>query len=273
VKGSSTPLSKHDREALVELLTEHAKEISRNEPERLVKLHRDIELVSLDRLIERFDDMLSRPTNELDWQKLLKLNPFILTMLFGYPIVLVPAQGHVGGTDLEGRGDKIADFVTKNTRTNNVALVEIKKPGTPLILDQVYRDGVHKIASEFTSAIVQVLDQRQLLMTNIATIGRASRGIKIESHSVPCIVIAGRMPNNIDQQKALELYRGALKDVAVLTFDELRDRLSNLRDYLSGGSERPPIRQDDLANHSRPTHRPAMGGAGRRDDLDSEIPF
>jgi hypothetical protein len=76
---------------------------------------------------------------------------FYLNDAICYPIALVAAQGHVGGTGLEG--------------------------------------------------IVQVLDQRQLLMTNIAAIARASHGIEIESHSVPCIVIAGRMPNNIDQQR------------------------------------------------------------------------
>jgi hypothetical protein len=234
-----TRLSELDQQALIEGVAKHAREISKEQPERLMKLRQDIELVTLDQLIEQFDSMLARTTSEHDWQTLFKLNPFILTMAFGYPIVLLTQQGHVGGTDLAGRGGKIADFVTKNDQTHNVALVEIKKPGTKLILDEEYRDGVHKIAPDFANSVLQVLDQRYRFVTHIAALQCDSRGDKFEGYSVDCVVVAGRTPDNADRQKALELYRGAFKDVSVLTFDELRQRLVTLRNFLSSDCLEP----------------------------------
>lgn len=235
-------LSKSDRGALVQQVSERAREIAEKEPERLFKLHREIEVVALDQLINRFDEMLKRSTSEDDWQQLFLLNPFILSMVFGYPVVLLSQQAHVGGMDITGRGGKIADFLVKNEKTHNVAIVELKKPGTELVLDGFYRGDVHKISSDLTGAVVQVLDQRLRFSTSIAMHKMHMRGVEMESYSVGCVVIAGRTPVEADKQKALELYRGAFKDVTVLTFDELRQRLVVLRDYLS------PTQEFDMSN-------------------------
>lgn len=238
-KSSPLKLSKHDRAALVDRVSEQAPTIAEKEPERLIKLRSEIELVTLDRLIERFDEMLARATSENDWQKLFRLNPFILTMIFGYPIVLLAPQGHVGGTDISGRGEKITDFLVKNNKTHNVAIVEIKTPNTDLVLNATYREGVHKIAPDLTNSVLQILDQRHRFASNIATLKMNTRGIEMESYSIGCFVIAGRMPQEIAQQKALELYRGSFKEVNIITFDELRERLVTLRDYLT--TTPPPI--------------------------------
>jgi Domain of unknown function (DUF4263) len=111
--------------------------------------------------------------------------------------------------------------------------------GTKLILDEEYRDGVHKIAPDFANSVLQVLDQRYRFVTHIAALQFDSRGNKFEGYSVDCVVVAGRTPDNADQQKALELYRGAFKDVSVLTFDELRQRLVTLRNFLSSDRLEP----------------------------------
>jgi hypothetical protein len=50
---------------------------------------------------------------------------------------------------------------------------------------------------------------------------------------VHCIVIAGRDPGKDEQKKSLELYRNNLRDVVVITFDELLWKLKNLHEFLS----------------------------------------
>jgi Domain of unknown function (DUF4263) len=197
----------------------------------------------------------------------------ILTTAFGYPIVVLTQQGHVGGMDLAGRGGKIADFVTKNAQTHNVALVEIKKPGTPLILDEEYRGGVHKVAPDFANSILQVLDQRYRFLTHIAGLKMDAREDRFEGYSVGCVVVAGRTPDNADRRKALELYRGAFKDVSVLTFDELRQRLVMLRDFLSSDgveTQRPII--DATAKPIAEADSPLRQGRPPAFD-DEDVPF
>jgi hypothetical protein len=245
-RSQSDAFSRRDRNALVENVNARAHEIAESEPEKLFKLHKQIELVTLNRLLTRIDEMLDTNTTEANWQKLFSLNPFILTMAFGYSIVVVAEQAHLGGSSIFGTGGKIADFVVKNDKTNNVAIIEIKKPSTSLVSERTYRDGVHVIEPELTGAVMQTLDQRLQFVTNIAAHKANSPSIDIEGYSVACVVIAGRTPQGSMQQKAFELYRGSLKDVVVLTFDELRQRLEKLRDYLSEPLPLKPRPQGDL---------------------------
>ena len=81
---------------------QEAPALARRNPHQLYKLQRDFEIAGLNELITRFEAHLLNSRPEPFWQKLLKLNPFILSMLFGYPIVLVHDQAHVGGQRLDG---------------------------------------------------------------------------------------------------------------------------------------------------------------------------
>jgi hypothetical protein len=55
---------------------------------------------------------------------------------------------------------------------------------------------------------------------------------------VQCIVIAGREPATDDKKRSLELYRNNLRDVVVITFDELLRSLQNLHEFLVKTPER-----------------------------------
>jgi Shedu protein SduA, C-terminal len=196
----------------------------------LFELQRDIELVSLDVLIERFQDMIGKKLPESSWQKLFASNPFILSMLFGYPIVEVLEQAHVGGTALAGRGGKIADFLVKNEGTNNV--VEIKTPHTQL-LGKEFRGGVYPASGDLVGSVAQVLDQRYQFQKNIAQIKDSSEIADIVSYSVDCVVVAGKTPEGKAEQKCLELFRRSMKDVQIYAFDELLQKLVQLRNFLA----------------------------------------
>lgn len=230
---SKSELSKRDRVGMVAAVRSSAPTIATETPDVLYGLQRDIELVSLDVLVERFREMLDKKLPESSWQKLFASNPFILSMLFGYPIVEVLGQAHVGGTALTGRGGKIADFLVKNEGTNNVALVEIKTPQTQL-LGKEFRGGVYPASSDLAGSVAQVLDQRYQFQKNIAQIKDTSDIADIVSYSVDCVVVAGKTPEGKAEQKCLELFRRSMKDVQIYAFDELLRKLVQLREFLAG---------------------------------------
>ena len=142
VINDDTNLSEEEQVELIGVITQNMKSISESRPEKLVRLRNDIELVNLESLIDRFRVMLGGRHAEPIWQEFFNENPFILCMAFGYPIIKIGQQASVGGRKLSGRGEKITDFLVKNSMTNNTAVVEIKTPGAKLLKENQFRRGV-----------------------------------------------------------------------------------------------------------------------------------
>jgi hypothetical protein len=198
-----------------------------------MKLQNDLELVTLEHLIKKYEEMLKKRLNENHWQKLFSENPFILNMAFGYPVIKIHDQASVGGRKLSGAGEKITDFIVKNSITNNTALLEIKTPQTRLLNKTVYRGEVYTPSSDLSGSINQVLDQKYKFQKEISTIKENTRLYDIESYAVHCALIIGQTPKDIDQQKSFELFRRNSKDVEIVTFDELLEKLKQLFAFLS----------------------------------------
>jgi hypothetical protein len=228
-------LSAGDQKELVNLVSKNKRNLAKQQPKALMKLHNDIELVTLENLIEKFEEMLSKKLTEPNWQKLFNENPFILTLAFGYPIIKFSGQTYVGGETFFGTGGKITDFLVKNNLTNNTALIEIKTPHTSL-LDKVYRKTVYAPSRELSGSINQLLDQKYKFQKEIASRKDNSRIDDIESYSVNSVLIIGKMPDDDDQKKSFELFRGNSKDIVIITFDELLEKLKQLHAFLSSGT-------------------------------------
>ncbi|TDF41562.1 DUF4263 domain-containing protein [Alteromonadaceae bacterium M269] len=226
-------LSKSEQSKAMSLVKNNAREIAKQNPTQLSKLRNDIELVSLEELINNFERMLSKNLNENVWQKLFNENQFILSMAFGYPVIIIEDQASVGGRKLSGSGEKISDFIARNTKTNNTAIVEIKKPSTKLVGKTEYRPGVYAPSSELSASITQTLDQKYNLQKDINSIKVNSRIFEIETYSVHCALIIGKVPSNEDQKKSFELFRRNSKDVEIITFDEMLEKLKHLHSLLS----------------------------------------
>jgi chorismate mutase len=253
-QSSRTKLKGKDRASLLTAISNNAMEIAKRDPKEFVQLQKDIELVSLDRLIAVFQVNLRRNGKEAAWQKLLELNPFILSMLFGQPVVILQSSASVGGQTLAGGGTKIADFLAKNPLSHNAAIVELKRPDTQL-LGQEYRSNVFSPSQALMGSIVQILDQRHKLVTDVAGIKHRSKLLDLDVFAVECVVVAGRMPNEDGRLSSFELIRSQMKDVRIVTFDELLERLQLLRELLAGeryvsnieDEEDQDWREDDLA--------------------------
>lgn len=177
--------------------------------------------------------MIAENHKEEVWQSFFRENPIILSMGFGYPIIRVQGHASVGGRRLSGRGGRIADFLVKNSMTNNAAIVEIKTPKTKLLNEGSYRSGVFVPSRELAGGMNQVLDQKYQLGKDIATIKNNSRIFDLETYEVQGCLIIGIMPTETERQMSFEIFRRNSKDVEIVTFDELLERLKNLERFLT----------------------------------------
>ena len=226
--------STHEYELLFDTLTSEHRKLAQCAPNRLPQLRKNIELVSLEQLISNFETYLRGKHSEKHWQKFFKKNLFALQQVFGMPTTLFRDEVTVGGRDFTGSGDKIVDFMFKNTLTNNIALVEIKRPGMHLLNQKEYRKGVYGPHKELNEAITQALDQCYHLQSELPTLKTNARQYDLESYNIRCIVIAGRTPSNDDdKKKSLELFRNNLRSVTIVTYDEILESLKALYRFLS----------------------------------------
>ncbi|RTL67356.1 MAG: DUF4263 domain-containing protein, partial [Hyphomicrobiales bacterium] len=222
--------------------------LAQTETDALLSLKSEIEQVTLQQLIDRFRDMLGKELVEGRWQSFLMQNPFILSLAFAVPAMIVQGQAYAGGKRLSGRGGKVADFLCASASTGNLAIVEIKKPATDLLGTSAYRgDDVFAASVELSGTIVQVLDQRLKLQRELPLLKEESEQPDIHDFGIRCIVVAGRTPVDRARRKSLELLRNAMLGVILLTFDELLGRLEEIHAALGPLASEPVGSAHDIS--------------------------
>lgn len=172
------------------------------------------------------------------WQSLLASQSFVLEQVFSLPIVVIEDKAYVGGKTITNSGGHIADFLVKNSVTNAVGLIEIKTPKSALLAGQ-YRSGIYNISSELSGAVQQVMsyraslaEERHQLLKDYPDLGPVSpRCLVIIGH-------AGRELRGSAKRQAFEMYRAQLKDVEVITYDEVFFRTQRLVSVLESGMTR-----------------------------------
>ena len=227
-----TDLSEQEQAVIISALSSNATDIVKNQPAKLIKLHADIELATLAELIKRFEEMMkNKKPLEQEWQSFLNDNRLILSLAFSQPVIIYRSQASVGAMSLSGTGYSIVDFLVKNRLTHNAAIIEIKTPKTAILNETPIRQGVYTPSSELSGSINQVLDQRNKLQHNII-----NESEEIELHSVRCYLIIGSLPpdGDKDKSKSFDIFRGNSRDVEIITFDELLEKLKLLHRLLSG---------------------------------------
>lgn len=222
-----------DRSATTDLVRRDAPQIAQENPRALLELRSEIERVTLAELIGRFERLMERSPTEHVWQDFFEANAFVLSVAFPYPVMLIRGQAHVGGTTIDGRGESIADFLFRQHLTGGIAIFEIKTTRTPLLQSAPFRGNLYAAHKELCAAISQVLDQRSELIMNFHT--RAHNPGMEGTHvgHVHCLVVAGRNAAEADKRRSLDLFRNATKDVAVVTFDELLEKLRAIHRLMS----------------------------------------
>ena len=233
VRSARTLISKRDQSAVLKILHDNAHEIAKSQPRELMSLKADIELVTLGELIQRFKSLIDKRKSERDWQSFFQLNPFVLSLAFSVPTMLVQNIPYVGGKRFDGRGGKFSDFLAATKSTGNLLIVEIKKPSTEILSRTTYRDDLRSLSTDLNGSIVQALDQRFKLQKNIAGLKEDSNRNDVYTYAVKIVVIVGTTPSDIQDKKSWELARNSLSEVVLITFDELLGRLEEIYRVLS----------------------------------------
>lgn len=235
-QGDGHARSASDRKAIVSAARNDLERSGKEELGAILALGESIERVALSELTDRLENMLAGRHQEAAWQAFFKNNPFILGLAFSYPVYLVQDQAFIGNISLRGDGHSIVDFLLAQRCSGNIALIEIKHPQTKLLEKTAYRGALKAPHRELTGALTQVLHQRYTLVTTIASKPAEPSLEGTDVAAVHCIVIAGRSPQQVDDRRSFELFRNAAKDVVVITFDELLEKLKQLRDVVQAST-------------------------------------
>ena len=165
---------------------------------------------------------------------------WIISQLFSSPCVLFGEKAYVGGKTIDNQ-----------CLTKNVSLVEIKTPCTP-ILGKPYRQQVRSLSREMSGAVNQVLNYRQSLEREYAVLASQTQ-TGFSAFSPTCVVIIGNtaefMTDGIRDNAAFstfENYRNSLNGIAIVTYDELLEKIKSWIDLLQTASDT----SDGAANES-----------------------
>lgn len=233
--------------ALLELMVSQAEAAVKSKPEAIGRLRNDLELVSLEVLIEKFEQAMTSDRaakSEAFWQSFFSKNPLVLQQLFGFPVVNV-AEGQLQVEPARSNkvGSRITDFLLVNTLTGEGLIVEIKTPSATLMEAKAYRgsgsSAVLRPHRDLTGAVAQLQSQMDSLQERLAQKLKpddplvrltlpASRGVLI----VGCV--AELKGASLD---SFRRYREGLHAVSLLGFDEVLEHLKVLMALLKASEE------------------------------------
>ena len=233
-------LDDDQKSKLVSAVEANINDIAKSLPEQALKLKAGIEDITLARLVEEFEELITQKHSETEWQNFFKRNPIIINVATSHPIIFIQDEASVGGRRLSGKGEKITDFLYRNKSTKNALIVELKTPQTKLLNSSEYRGGIFSPTTDVTGAVNQVRDQRLKLIRDVSRLKQEAiendENLELETFSANCMLVVGKTPDEISKQRSWELFRGGLSDVVVITFDELLEKLRALQSLLTSNS-------------------------------------
>jgi hypothetical protein len=206
------------------------------QPEAVIALGRKVDLSQLDALLEVW---LANAdvADESFWQNLLAEHAWVFSQLTGSPVVVLQERAYVGGKGIDNRRGGEVDFLVRNALTHNVAFVEIKTPKTPICAGPYRTSGAFSLHRELSGGIVQVLGYRESFEKTFNQLRLDSGLEEFSSYNPRCILIAGSADAlTAKETRSFELFRNAISDVQIWTFDEVATRLQGIRSALAAPS-------------------------------------
>ena len=194
-------------------------------------------LVSTKRLkdiLKQWEDNKKNSDEEF-WQQLFQNHTWILSQIFSCPFIFINKKFYCGGKEDDDKGGVKGDMLYKNKLTGNLAFIEIKTPETKLMGNKYRGDEegkenvIYSMSDQLTGGTNQVLNQRK---TYLNTHGDHDGKFL---HNAKCILIIGKIENlkDQDEKKSYELHRSAVRDVEILTYDELFEKINTFLEILN----------------------------------------
>jgi glutamyl-tRNA reductase len=99
---------------------------------------------------------------------------------------------------------------------------------------------LHAPTTQVSGSVSQVLDQEYRLQDSFTQKAYESGLTNVHPYSIQCIVIVGTSPAGREERQSLELFRKSTKDVTIVTFDELLEKLKEIQRVFSASDETAP---------------------------------
>jgi Domain of unknown function (DUF4263) len=163
----------------------------------------------------------SQNSDEEFWQLTFNENSYVLSQVFAVPMLFIKEKAYVGGMTLERTDSRFVDYLYSAESSREAILVEIKSPTTPL-LGISYR-GHPAPSKDLSGSVVQVLNYRSELSRNLLGLTDKT-DIRLNTFSPKCALIIGNGAQELADpaaRRSFELFRTSLKDVEIITYDEL----------------------------------------------------
>lgn len=211
-------------------------------PSELVNFDAAIGAARLKLLLNEYDANWDND-NEGFWQKLFEQHTWVLSQVCRQPLLIIRGQAYVGGKNISNQDGNVVDFLYRNNVTDNATLVEIKTPATGLLAPREYRNNTYRPSIELSGATQQLLTDRLSIIQEYESLTRGE-DVTWRTFCPRLVLVVGNARQELttsSKRQSFELYRTNLRDVDIVTFDELQGKVSLLIDLLEGGS--PPRRQ------------------------------
>lgn len=176
-----------------------------------------------------FRQMMAGDFGEIIWQRFFDRNKWIFGYGLDYRVLdMVRPQPNYGGRGVDGRGGQRGDnlMATKGDVRFTV-LVEIKKPSTPLLSIEPYRNRAYAVSDELAGGISQLQSNCQTWEIEGSRTDAARDeldGILTARPKGILIVGHGKQLNSRDRKISFELARRNTINPEIITFDELLAR-------------------------------------------------
>ncbi len=166
------------------------------------------------------------------WQDFFTSNPSILSTVIPCVFQLIVDKPFLGGKSIDNKSGIISDYMYK-FGSNNSCLIEIKTPMTKLMNNTDYRNNIYSPSSELTGAIIQAKNQKDSLNKEYYSLKYKTANMDYEALDPKVYLIIGNASTlNPEQLKNFELFRRELKDIEIITFDELIKKLKLIENAL-----------------------------------------
>ncbi len=167
------------------------------------------------------------------WQTTFNENSYVLSQVFAVPLVFIQDKAYVGGMKLDRSDARFVDYVFSAESSREAILIEIKTPTTPL-MGSDYRGNLPP-SRDLAGSVTQVLNYRHELVQNLNKLTEGT-DVRLNAFNPKCAVIIGNAEAELKDQTArrsFELFRASLKDVEVVTYDELFRKVEILAELFS----------------------------------------
>lgn len=169
--------------------------------------------------------------NEEFWQKFFTEYPNVLYSVIPSLFQQIASKQYLGGKDITNHNGVLGDFLYKLGQ-NNVALIEIKTPIQDIMSNTLYRNNVYAPSQDLSGAIVQIRKQKDLFLKSYYNLV-CNSSEKFAAFDPKLYIIIGNTNSlNLEQKECFELFRNELKDIEIICYDELINKLDLIKGVL-----------------------------------------